>query len=81
MTDNPSPPRAVVDVTVSDNVRAELARADMTALAMRAALAKRGVSIAKSTWDARMADPNTWRLGELQAIAEVLGIEPGELVR
>lgn len=72
MTDTPE--RApTAPPTVSDNVRAEIARAGLTAREVRSAMLNRGIHLAASTWDDRMRTPGTWRLRELETIAEVLG--------
>lgn len=54
---------------VSDNVRAEVARAGLTHR-KTATLA----GIPSSTWVRRMADPSGWTIRELEAVAEVLGV-------
>lgn len=70
---NPSPPGAEpqggVDLHASENVRAEAARRHMSARRLCQL-----TGITRSTWDRRMRDPRTWRLGELQTIAHVLDV-------
>jgi hypothetical protein len=84
MTDTPTPPgvedtpptREELDVhRITWNIRAEIVRRGMTFTQARDA-----IGMAPSTWDTRMADPMTWRLRELQALAKVLGMTPGALV-
>ncbi len=70
MTDNPH--RAPL---VTRNVKAELARAGLTATQARDHL-----EMARSTWDSRMADPKLWRLGELEALSALVGSSVAELV-
>jgi hypothetical protein len=84
MTDTPSPPgvddppateRDLKQHRITWNIRAEIVRRGMTFTQARDA-----IGMAPSTWDTRMADPMTWRLRELQALAHVLGMTPGALV-
>lgn len=86
MTDNPNdipeprrPPPLAPDT--SANVRAEIVRAGMTAAGVRTAMRAEGVHISPTTWSDRMADPGSWRLRELEAIAAVLAIPTSALVR
>lgn len=60
---------------VNGNIRAELARAGKTVKDAQ------GVAgIAPSTWDARMADPGSWRVDQLVKLAAWLNVELVELV-
>lgn len=53
----------------SDNVRAESARRGFSFKKVREA-----IDMSRSTWDRRMAEPGSWRLGELDGIARYLGV-------
>lgn len=55
--------------SASANVRAEIARRHSSAREVQKA-----TGIPPSTWNRRMSDPSTWRLGELQRIAEYLDV-------
>jgi len=61
---------------ISANVRAEIARAG---IGVGAVLVRAGMS--RTTYNRRLRAPAEWELGELQAIAEVLGIPTSTLVR
>jgi hypothetical protein len=56
-------------LNASTNVRAECARRGRTHREVQKAL-----GMARSTWDRRMREPRTWRLGELAAIARFLDV-------
>lgn len=60
---------------ITRNIRAELARAGLSATEARMHL-----DMARSTWDARMANPGLWRLSELDALAGLLQVRPATLV-
>ena len=51
------------------NVRAEAARRGMSIRELC-----RRIGMARSTWTRRTLDPRSWRLGELQKIADVLDV-------
>jgi hypothetical protein len=61
--------------SVTANIRAELARAGVNV-----GTAQHWVGLAASTWDARMRQPDLWRLGELLTLAERLDIPITRLV-
>jgi hypothetical protein len=69
MTDNVAPP------VVTRNVRAELARAGRSPTE-----ARNHLEMSATTWTTRMAAPGTWRLQELERLAEWLGVNTSELV-
>jgi hypothetical protein len=75
----PDPPPSGLP-NVSDNVRAEIARAGMTAGGTRVALRSLGVHISPTTWSDRMQDPGSWRQRELEAIASLVGVPTSTLV-
>lgn len=60
---------------ITRNIRAELARAGLSATEARMHL-----EMARSTWDARMANPGLWRLSELDALAALLHVRTAALV-
>lgn len=81
MTDTPPPGAAPATGApplpdVSANIRAELARRRRTVRDAQGAM-----NISSSTWDARMSEPGFWRLKELEALADWLGVELTDLVR
>ena len=55
---------------VSGRIRAEIEHAGKTQAAVAWA-----IDMPPTTWRRRMDNPETWRVGELDAIADVLGIE------
>lgn len=60
---------------VTRNIRAELARAGRTTRQ-----AQEAIGIPASTWDDRMREPGYWRLNQLEALAQWLGVPLQELV-
>ena len=85
MTDrNAAPGTAPPVITV--NIRAELARRGLTAEHARGHLGRRSATtgawrpMSATTWEERMRNPGTWRLQELETLAEALGISVGRLV-
>lgn len=74
MTDR-TPPPAPPPPVITGNIRAELARAGMTV-----AHAQRVVDISPGTWETRMRVPGTWKMSELRALADALGVTVGRLV-
>lgn len=63
-------------MTVADNIRAELARAGLTASAAQLRL-----NLGEAAWRNRMASPGTWRIGELEELARWLRVDLAELTR
>ena len=68
-TDAPSGAPPGPALRASANVRAEIARAGANPREVREA-----VGLSRTTWRRRLAQPGTWRLGELQKIATFLDI-------
>lgn len=65
--------------TISDNIRVEMTRRRLTAVQVRAAMPE-DVRIADRAWENRMTDPGLWRMRELEAIADILGVPLRALV-
>jgi hypothetical protein len=76
MTDNEAGTSVGLPPALTRNIRAELARAGRSARQ-----AQEAIGIPGSTWDDRMVRPGYWRLGQLQALADWLGVELADLVR
>jgi hypothetical protein len=73
MTDRTEMDPAGGDPPWSRNVLAEIARLRTSSSAVREALPSEN-RLGRSAWSARIRDPRLWRLAELQAVADVLGI-------
>jgi len=65
---------------VSATLAAELARRRITWAEARRRMPT-DVAIARTAWEQRMRDPGRWKLRELQALAEVLGVPVAELTK
>lgn len=76
MTDNRTGTAVELPPAITRNIRAELARAGRTARQ-----AQDATGIRPSTWDSRMSQPGSWRLKELECLADWLGVELSTLVR
>lgn len=72
MTDNPPPPLDVV----AANIRAELARSNVTVSQARSWL-----DLGETAWSTRMSSPSQWRLQELIRLAELTGCRLADLAR
>jgi hypothetical protein len=76
MTDNDGGVRADAPMhRITNNIRGEIVRRGLTLQQAREA-----IDMPPSTWDARMRNPNLWRLGELASLADLLHTTPGSLV-
>jgi hypothetical protein len=76
MTDNATGTTVDLPPVITRNIRAELARAGKTSRE-----AQEAIRVGATTWDDRMRRPGYWRLNQLEALAEWLGVDLFELIR
>jgi hypothetical protein len=77
MTDTPgNAPIVRRPPPITRNIRAELARAGKTARE-----AQEAIRVPASTWDDRMREPRYWRIGQLEELAEWLGVDVATLLQ